>query len=95
MNTPAPKGTGFITPSQGATYARIMGVGGYRPERVVIELRDHRGHRLLRRVDPGAVRHQEPPRRGQGRVGGRHVRASHPRCARGSGSLDRSLTWTR
>ncbi|TPG19627.1 beta-ketoacyl-ACP synthase III [Pedococcus bigeumensis] len=36
MSTPAPKGTGFITPSDGATYARIMGVGGYRPERVVM-----------------------------------------------------------
>jgi 3-oxoacyl-[acyl-carrier-protein] synthase-3 len=36
MSTPAPKGTGFITPSEGATYARIMGVGGYRPERVVM-----------------------------------------------------------
>jgi len=36
MSTPAPKGTGSITPSEGATYARIMGVGGYRPERVVM-----------------------------------------------------------
>jgi 3-oxoacyl-[acyl-carrier-protein] synthase-3 len=36
MSTPAPKGTGFITPSDGAKYARIMGVGGYRPERVVM-----------------------------------------------------------
>lgn len=36
MSTPAPKGTGSITPSDGATYARIMGVGGYRPERVVM-----------------------------------------------------------
>jgi 3-oxoacyl-[acyl-carrier-protein] synthase III len=36
MSTPAPKGTGSITPADGATYARIMGVGGYRPERVVM-----------------------------------------------------------
>ncbi len=35
MTTPALKGTGSITPSEGAKYARIMGVGGYRPERVV------------------------------------------------------------
>ncbi len=36
MNAPAPKGTGVVTPSDGASYARIMGVGGYRPERVVM-----------------------------------------------------------
>jgi 3-oxoacyl-[acyl-carrier-protein] synthase III len=37
--TPAatgPKGTGTITPSQGSAHSRIMGVGGYRPERVVM-----------------------------------------------------------
>ena len=33
---PAPKGTGTITPSQGSAHSRIMGVGGYRPERVVM-----------------------------------------------------------
>ena len=32
----APKGTGTITPSQGSAHSRIMGVGGYRPERVVM-----------------------------------------------------------
>ena len=35
MTTPSPKGTGTISASTGATYSRIMGVGGYRPERVV------------------------------------------------------------
>ncbi|GAA2738892.1 ketoacyl-ACP synthase III [Pedococcus aerophilus] len=35
MTTPAPKGTGTITAPSGATYSRILGVGGYRPERVV------------------------------------------------------------
>jgi 3-oxoacyl-[acyl-carrier-protein] synthase-3 len=33
--TPTPKGTGTITAAQGAAHSRIMGVGGYRPERVV------------------------------------------------------------
>ncbi|HEY3535753.1 MAG TPA: beta-ketoacyl-ACP synthase III [Pedococcus sp.] len=32
----APKGTGTITPSQGSAHSRILGVGGYRPERVVM-----------------------------------------------------------
>jgi 3-oxoacyl-[acyl-carrier-protein] synthase-3 len=32
----APKGTGTIIPSQGSAHSRIMGVGGYRPERVVM-----------------------------------------------------------
>jgi len=32
----APKGTGTITPSQGSAHSRLMGVGGYRPERVVM-----------------------------------------------------------
>jgi 3-oxoacyl-[acyl-carrier-protein] synthase-3 len=35
MTTAKPKGTGTIIPSTGASHARIMGVGGYRPERVV------------------------------------------------------------
>jgi 3-oxoacyl-[acyl-carrier-protein] synthase-3 len=36
MTTPAaPKGTGTITAAEGASHARLMGVGGYRPERVV------------------------------------------------------------
>ncbi|GAB3079846.1 MULTISPECIES: beta-ketoacyl-ACP synthase III [unclassified Phycicoccus] len=35
MTTPAPKGTGTITAPAGATFSRILGVGGYRPERVV------------------------------------------------------------
>jgi 3-oxoacyl-[acyl-carrier-protein] synthase-3 len=35
MTTTTPKGTGAIIASTGASYARIMGVGGYRPERVV------------------------------------------------------------
>jgi 3-oxoacyl-[acyl-carrier-protein] synthase III len=35
MTTASPKGTGTIIPSTGARHARIMGVGGYRPERVV------------------------------------------------------------
>ena len=34
--TPAIKGTGTITAAQGAAHSRIMGVGGYRPERVVM-----------------------------------------------------------
>ena len=33
---PAPKGTGTIVPSQGSAHSRLMGVGGYRPERVVM-----------------------------------------------------------
>ncbi len=32
---PAPKGTGHLVPGDGARHARIWGVGGYRPERVV------------------------------------------------------------
>lgn len=36
MTAPAPKGTGTITVAEGATYSRIMGVGGYRPERIVM-----------------------------------------------------------
>jgi 3-oxoacyl-[acyl-carrier-protein] synthase III len=36
MNPPAPKGTGTIVAGEGARFARIMGVGGYRPERVVM-----------------------------------------------------------
>ena len=36
MSAPAPKGTGTITAAEGATYSRMMGVGGYRPERVVM-----------------------------------------------------------
>jgi 3-oxoacyl-[acyl-carrier-protein] synthase-3 len=32
---PAPKGTGSLVAGDGARYARIWGVGGYRPERVV------------------------------------------------------------
>ncbi|MGA8978254.1 MAG: beta-ketoacyl-ACP synthase III [Pedococcus sp.] len=36
MTTPAPKGTGSISAPEGATYARILGVGAYRPERVVM-----------------------------------------------------------
>ena len=35
MTTSAPKGTGIITESTGARHTRILGVGGYRPERVV------------------------------------------------------------
>ena len=35
MTTRAPKSTGLITAPEGARFARIMGVGGYRPERVV------------------------------------------------------------
>ena len=36
MTTPAaPKGTGTITAGEGASHARLMGVGGYRPKRVV------------------------------------------------------------
>ncbi|GAB3447169.1 ketoacyl-ACP synthase III [Phycicoccus ginsengisoli] len=35
MTTPAPKLTGTITAPEGARYARMLGVGGYRPERVV------------------------------------------------------------
>ena len=35
MTSPAPKSTGTIAAPTGARYARIMGVGGYRPERVV------------------------------------------------------------
>jgi len=35
MTTPSPKGTGTLLAPSGATHARIMGVGGYRPERVV------------------------------------------------------------
>ena len=31
----APKGTGTLTAPAGARHARIWGVGGYRPERVV------------------------------------------------------------
>ena len=33
---PAPKGTGTIVPSQGSAHSRLMGVGGYRPQRVVM-----------------------------------------------------------
>lgn len=36
MTTPSPKGTGSITAPEGAAFSRIMGVGGYRPERVVM-----------------------------------------------------------
>jgi len=36
MSTLAPKGTGSITAPEGAAFSRIMGVGGYRPERVVM-----------------------------------------------------------
>src|SRR6478735_8878897 len=36
MTTPSPKGTGSITVPEGAAFSRIMGVGGYRPERVVM-----------------------------------------------------------
>ncbi len=32
---PAPKGTGTLVTGDGARHARIWGVGGYRPERVV------------------------------------------------------------
>lgn len=32
---PAPKGTGTINLPEGARYSRILGVGGYRPERVI------------------------------------------------------------
>jgi 3-oxoacyl-[acyl-carrier-protein] synthase-3 len=35
MTSSTPKGTGTITPSTGARHSRIMGVGGYRPERVI------------------------------------------------------------
>ena len=35
MSTLSPKGTGVITETTGAAHARILGVGGYRPERVV------------------------------------------------------------
>ncbi|HEY7719267.1 MAG TPA: beta-ketoacyl-ACP synthase III [Pedococcus sp.] len=35
MTTPTPKGTGTLVSTSGARYARILGVGGYRPERVV------------------------------------------------------------
>ena len=35
MTPPSPKATGTITAPSGARHARIMGVGGYRPERVV------------------------------------------------------------
>ncbi|NNG40552.1 ketoacyl-ACP synthase III [Flexivirga sp. ID2601S] len=33
--TSTPKGTGTLSTSPGARYARIMGVGGYRPQRVI------------------------------------------------------------
>ncbi|MEO5981404.1 MAG: beta-ketoacyl-ACP synthase III [Pedococcus sp.] len=36
MTTSAPKGTGTISAPLGATYSRILGVGAYRPERVVM-----------------------------------------------------------
>ncbi len=36
MTTPAPKGTGTISVPSGAAYARILGIGAYRPERVVM-----------------------------------------------------------
>ena len=35
MSTLSPNGTGVITETTGAAHARILGVGGYRPERVV------------------------------------------------------------
>jgi 3-oxoacyl-[acyl-carrier-protein] synthase III len=35
MTPPNPKGTGALLSPSGATHARIMGVGGYRPERVI------------------------------------------------------------
>jgi 3-oxoacyl-[acyl-carrier-protein] synthase-3 len=35
MTAPTPKGTGTLSAPSGATYARLLGVGGYRPERVV------------------------------------------------------------
>jgi 3-oxoacyl-[acyl-carrier-protein] synthase III len=35
MSTLAPKGTGTLVTQSGPAHARIMGVGGYRPERVV------------------------------------------------------------
>jgi 3-oxoacyl-[acyl-carrier-protein] synthase-3 len=35
MSTPSPKGTGTLLEPSGARHARILGVGGYRPERVV------------------------------------------------------------
>jgi 3-oxoacyl-[acyl-carrier-protein] synthase-3 len=35
MTPPSPKGTGTLATTTGATHARILGIGGYRPERVV------------------------------------------------------------
>jgi 3-oxoacyl-[acyl-carrier-protein] synthase-3 len=35
MTTASPKGTGTLATTTGATHARILGIGGYRPERVV------------------------------------------------------------
>jgi len=35
MSPLSPKGTGVLTETTGAAHARILGVGGYRPERVV------------------------------------------------------------
>ena len=41
-----------IQPNTGAAYARIHGVGGYRPVRVIPNSEVLEWHRLLRRVDP-------------------------------------------
>jgi 3-oxoacyl-[acyl-carrier-protein] synthase-3 len=35
MTTPSPKGTGTLATTTGSAHARILGIGGYRPERVV------------------------------------------------------------
>ena len=45
-----------------------VGVGSYRPARVVDQRRDRRPHRLLRRVDPRAHRHRRAPLRRLRRV---------------------------
>ncbi|MCE1180000.1 MAG: ketoacyl-ACP synthase III [Micrococcales bacterium] len=35
MTTPTPKGTGILTAATGSAHARISGIGGYRPRRIV------------------------------------------------------------
>ena len=62
----------------GAEHARIWGVGGYRPERVVPNAELVERDRLLRRVDPRALRHHQPPLRRRRRVGRRHGRGAPP-----------------
>ena len=81
MTTPTDP-RGILSTPTGAEHARIMGVGGYRPERVVPNSEIVEPDRLLRRVDPRALRHRLPPLRRPGRVGRRHVRGGRPRGAR-------------